>query len=62
MKCPCLQETYRESCKATREAYIPSRFEMAEYCTGNGYTICPRYVKSASEGNINVAADAPGKK
>ncbi len=46
MKCPYLQGKYLQSCKASREVYIPSQFEFDEYCTHNGHKICPFYSKA----------------
>lgn len=46
MKCPYLQGTYLQSCKASREVYIPSEFEFKEYCTNNRHAICPLYYNS----------------
>ncbi len=58
MKCPYLKGTYLESCKATREVYVPSQFEFDEYCTHNGHKVCSLYTKSVSEGRPTVTADA----
>ena len=58
MKCPYLKGTYLESCKATRDVYVPSQFEFNEYCMHNGHKMCPLYTKSAYEGKPIAAADA----
>jgi hypothetical protein len=54
MKCPYLQGNYLQSCKATREVYIPSRFEFDEYCTHRGHKMCPSYTRAIYEGNPAV--------
>ncbi len=37
---------YLLSCKAGLRAYMPSDFEMREYCRSSRYKICPLYVKA----------------
>ncbi len=58
MKCPYLQGKYLQSCKASREVYIPSQFEFNEYCTHNGHKICPVYSRSAFSVRVPTAAIA----
>jgi hypothetical protein len=38
---------YLLSCNAGPRAYMPSDFEMREYCRSSRYKICPFYVRSA---------------
>jgi hypothetical protein len=37
MACPFLKGLDLYSCSATRDVYIPSRFELKEYCTSTKY-------------------------
>jgi predicted secreted acid phosphatase len=55
MKCPYLEGTYFQWCKASKESYIPSQFEFKEYCTNGGYKVCPGYYKAEYE-NKNEGA------
>ncbi len=50
MKCPYLQGKYVQSCAASKEVYVPSQFEFAEYCTHSGHKICPNYYRSEYAG------------
>ncbi|MEW6109576.1 MAG: hypothetical protein AB1632_10480 [Nitrospirota bacterium] len=43
MNCPLLKGIYVLCCGAGNEVYVPSRFEIEEYCWGNRYKICPFY-------------------
>ncbi len=43
MKCPFLKGDYVSSCKAIEEIYIPSQFEINEYCRSKNYNVCPLY-------------------
>ncbi len=52
MKCPYLQGQYLQSCKASKEVYIPSQFEFAEFCTHSGHKICPHYFRSEYAGVV----------
>ncbi len=45
MKCPFLTGRYMYTCTANSEAYIPSQFELEEYCRGKRHTMCPFYMK-----------------
>ena len=49
MKCPYLEGIYFQWCKASKESYIPSQFEFKEYCTSDGFKVCPGYYKAAYE-------------
>jgi len=33
------------SCRALERRYLPSQFELAEYCRTNGHRKCPLYLK-----------------
>jgi hypothetical protein len=46
MKCIYLIGNYMQSCNANQEAYVPSQFELREYCTGNMHKSCPHYSKA----------------
>ena len=43
MKCLFLKGRYMFSCSARREVYVPSIFELGEYCKSTRYKICPFY-------------------
>ncbi len=60
MKCPHLQGRYLQSCKASRDVYVPSQFEYEEYCRHGRHTMCPLYFRSLSERAVTYAA--PGNK
>ena len=45
MHCPHLGGNYLKSCFVSREVYVPSAFEMTEYCTSNRHKICPFYCR-----------------
>ncbi len=38
---------YLSSCNAGSRTYMPSDFEMSEYCRSSRYKICPFYLKAA---------------
>ncbi len=63
MRCPCLTGNYMLSCSARGEVYIPSSFELAEYCNSerrNLYKVCSYY--SASPGERGTGrSDAPDR-
>lgn len=43
MNCPFLSGNYFFSCKSSREVYVPSAFELEEYCESTRHTICQYY-------------------
>ncbi len=50
MACPYLKGVDLYSCSATRDVYIPSRFELREYCTSAKYEyfhLCISYSAAA---------------
>ena len=49
MNCPYLSGKYFKSCAVSREAYVPSTYEMDEYCATNRHSLCPCYRKRLYE-------------
>ena len=49
MKCRFLTGRYMLSCTAIRIGYVPSRFELDEYCTSRRHTMCPFFRGLAGE-------------
>ena len=47
MACRFFFGKYLLSCNAGPRAYMPSDFEMREYCRSSRHKICPFYVKTA---------------
>ncbi len=45
MRCPFISGKYFKSCSVGREPYVPSAFEMAEYCTTTRHTLCPFFAR-----------------
>ncbi len=43
MRCPCLVISDGFHCSATDAYYIPSAFELDEYCRSSRYRMCPFY-------------------
>jgi len=54
MNCPFLYGTYLLSCKSSRDVYVPSAFELEEYCKSRRHKICPYYCKVMSDGTFNL--------
>lgn len=54
MKCPYLEGIYFQWCKASKGVYIPSQFEFKEYCTSDGYKICPGYYNATFESKDSI--------
>jgi len=50
MKCPFLKGRYMFSCSARREVYVPSTFELGEYCRSTRCRVCPFYAAAQDEG------------
>ncbi len=42
-KCPHLQKWTVSSCRADKKPYVPSIYELKEYCTDEGHERCPLY-------------------
>ncbi len=60
MACPYLQGVDLYSCSATRDVYIPSRFELREYCTSAKYDyfrLCVSYSSAAWRAASQRAAE-----
>ncbi len=51
-KCPFLKGTYVFSCGRDDDVYVPSNFELEEYCTKMRYRICPFYCKGKPRHSI----------
>lgn len=49
MECRFLAGIYMKYCNESSEGYIPTSFEMEEYCTSGRYTLCPLLRKSQAE-------------
>ncbi len=49
MACNFLSGNYMKYCTESREGYIPSAFEMEEYCASSRYTLCPLFCRSQAE-------------
>ncbi len=43
MKCPLLKGKYMITCTAVQEGYIPSLFELEEYCRQAKHRTCPLF-------------------
>lgn len=50
MKCPHLLCWTISSCKAAAKPYVPSIFELQEYCTVREHAKCPLYPDVAHAG------------
>jgi hypothetical protein len=50
MRCPHLLNWTVSSCVADDKPYVPSLFELQQYCTDKGHDRCPLYVGLAREG------------
>jgi hypothetical protein len=44
-KCEYLSGEYVLACKANKVLYVPSSFEMEEYCKSIRHVVCPFYMK-----------------
>ncbi len=49
MRCPHLRTWTVSSCKADKRPYIPSLYEIQEYCTDKRHKKCPLYVDIGQE-------------
>lgn len=45
MKCPYLINCSVEACKATDKPYMPSLFELDEYCRTLSHSKCPFFLR-----------------
>jgi hypothetical protein len=57
MKCLFLKGRYMLSCSARREVYVPSIFELGEYCKSTRYKVCPFYCAAQDEGSLFSMSD-----
>jgi hypothetical protein len=57
MKCLFLKGRYMLSCSARREVYVPSIFELGEYCKSTRYKVCPFYCAAQDEGPLFSMSD-----
>ncbi len=53
MRCPYVSGNYMLSCRALEEEYIPSAFELDEYCKHDLHKMCPFYCKAEACGILN---------
>ncbi len=44
MKCLFLEGRNDPNCKALQQSYVPSSFELEEYCKSNKHKMCPLYL------------------
>ncbi len=49
MKCPHLNHWIVATCKIDGRIYVPSVFQLHEYCRTRGYKKCPFFVKDSSK-------------
>ncbi len=49
MECHFLSGRYMKYCIESRESYVPSAFELEEYCTTSRHTLCPLYCRRQAE-------------
>lgn len=57
MQCAFLTGNDRLSCKALKEVYIPSTFELDEYCRQDRYKLCPFYLISEFDKGVIFVDD-----
>lgn len=46
MSCHFLEGNYLLVCKAGKGVYVPSRYEIREYCKYRQHKICPHYLNA----------------
>ncbi len=56
MKCRFLSGNYLLACRAENRIYMPSFFEIEEYCKSNRHKVCPLYFKVKSEDRPGMQA------
>lgn len=49
MKCPHLIKWVISSCKAVDRPYVPSLFELEEYCRTRSHRKCPFYLREITD-------------
>jgi hypothetical protein len=52
-KCPFLSGNYLFTCKA-HDVYVPSKFEINEYCTNKRHTLCPFFRSNNNVWRIQI--------
>ena len=55
MKCPFATGEYMLSC-AAHQAYVPSMFELDEYCKTTRHTLCPFFIKKYADSPYYLSA------
>ena len=58
MKCPHLRRWTVAACRIDEKVYVPSVFQLEEYCKTREHKKCPFFVKYCSE-NKKVNAQVP---
>lgn len=48
-ECPYLSGKDVRVCRVQRDAYIPSDYELREYCRNRLYIMCPLYLGAAND-------------
>ncbi len=48
-QCPFMTGIDMVSCSALKEVYVPSSYELAEFCRNTMNTMCSRYMKRKYE-------------
>jgi hypothetical protein len=60
MACPHLAGNYFKSCSALRDAYVPSRFQMDEYCSSQWHSLCPLFRQRREKDQTGIGAARTG--
>lgn len=55
MRCPHLLNWTVSSCKADDKPYIPSIYELQEYCTVRAHKRCPLYMNVERDGHESLS-------
>lgn len=55
MRCLLLQGKYMIYCTAVKEGYIPSTFELDEYCRQIKHKMCPLYCEAELSGKLDFS-------
>jgi hypothetical protein len=53
MGCPFLTGNYMLSCSAYGDVYVPSNYELKEYCRHGAHTSCPLYCSAEAGVSVN---------
>ncbi len=56
-KCQYLSGKYMRFCSVSREPYVPSAFELGEYCATGRHQMCPFYQKKEFDLPMQKRAD-----